>query len=116
MASAVLLEPAPAITGTRPAATSTQTFTTSRCSRWESVGDSPVVPTGTSPFVPSAICHSTNARKAFSSKRPSEVNGVTSAVKEPLNMTSNLLIPLADIWAPAHGRTDAPARPAARAV
>ncbi len=74
-----------------PLATSMHTLTTWRCSSCDSVGDSPVVPTGTSPVVPSAICHSTNARKAFSSKRPLFSNGVTSAVSEPLSMSSNSL-------------------------
>src|SRR4029453_2863477 len=52
------------------------------CSSCDKVGLSPVVPTGTSPLVPSAICHSTMSRKAFSSSEPF-LNGVTSAVKEP---------------------------------
>ena len=53
---------------------------------WVSVGDSPVVPTGTRPLLPSAICHSTNSRRAFSSTWPLLSNGVTSAVNDPLNM------------------------------
>ena len=52
------------------------------CSSWDSVGLSPVVPTGTSPLVPSAICQSTSSRNAFSSTDPF-LNGVTSAVNEP---------------------------------
>src|SRR5262245_2083747 len=52
------------------------------CSSCDKVGLSPVVPTGTSPLVPSAICQSTISRKAFSSSTPF-LNGVTSAVKEP---------------------------------
>src|SRR5262245_39041319 len=56
--------------------------TTWLCSSCDRVGLSPVVPTGTSPLVPSAICHSTMLRKAFSSGEPF-FNVVTSAVKEP---------------------------------
>src|SRR5262249_11981439 len=56
--------------------------TTFLCSSCDSVGLSPVVPTGTNPLVPSEICHSTMSRKAFSSSEPF-LNGVTSAVKEP---------------------------------
>src|SRR5581483_1530439 len=56
--------------------------TTRLCSSCDSVGLSPVVPTGTRPLVPSAICHSTISRNAFSSSEPF-LNGVTSAVKEP---------------------------------
>ena len=85
MASAVELEPAPAITGTRFFATLMHNSTTRLCSSWLSVGLSPVVPTGTSPCVPSAICHSTNRSNDASSTLPS-LKGVTSAVNEPLNM------------------------------
>ena len=60
----------PAITGTRPLACSTHHSTTCLCSSCESVGLSPVVPTGTRPLVPSAICQSTRSRKAFSSTAP----------------------------------------------
>src|SRR5687768_18368342 len=49
-----ILDPAPAMTGTRPADVLTQSSTTRICSSWLSVGDSPVVPTGTRPCVPSA--------------------------------------------------------------
>src|SRR5690349_7255102 len=89
IASAVLLEPAPAMTGTRPFASSTQTSTTLLCSAWLSVGLSPVVPTGTRPCVPSAICQLTRSRKAFSSNVPSR-NGVTKAVNEPLNLAFDI--------------------------
>lgn len=47
MASRVLLEPAPAITGTRPFAAAMVISTTRLCSRCDSVGLSPVVPQGT---------------------------------------------------------------------
>jgi len=56
MASLVELEPAPAITGTRPPASLMHHSTTRLCSSWFTVGLSPVVPTGTRPWVPSAIC------------------------------------------------------------
>src|ERR1700712_1390890 len=82
MASLVEFEPAPAITGTRPAASSIHHSTARLCSSWLSVGLSPVVPTGTRPWVPSAICHPTSARKAASSSDPF-LKGVTRAVKEP---------------------------------
>src|SRR6201993_1073047 len=83
MASLVELEPAPAITGTRPLASSTHHSTTRLCSSWLTVGLSPVVPTGTRPWVPSLICQFTSARKAASSREPF-LNGVTKAVKDPL--------------------------------
>src|ERR1700684_61641 len=82
MASLVELEPAPAITGTRPPASSMHHSTTRLCSSWFTVGLSPVVPTGTRPWVPSAICQLTKARKAASSSEPF-LNGVTKAVNEP---------------------------------
>src|SRR4030081_3623644 len=82
MASLVELEPAPAITGTRPFASSMHHSTTRLCSSWLTVGLSPVVPTGTRPWVPSAICQLTNPRKAASSSEPF-LNGVTKAVNEP---------------------------------
>src|SRR5918997_3903984 len=81
-ASAVEFDPAPAITGARPLAWSMHHSTTKLCSWWLRVGLSPVVPTGTSPLVPSAICQSNNARNAPSSTDPF-LNGVTSAVKDP---------------------------------
>src|SRR5665213_2650378 len=46
MASWVELEPAPATTGTRPAAVFTHSSTTARCSSWLSVAHSPVGTTG----------------------------------------------------------------------
>src|ERR1700704_6416273 len=85
MASAVELEPAPAITGTRFLAVLMHSSMTCLCSSWLSVGLSPVVPTGTSPCVPSAICHSTSCWNALSSTCP-PLKGVINAVNEPLNM------------------------------
>src|SRR5215469_14997966 len=79
------------MTGTRPRACATHHSTTSLCSLWDSVGLSPVVPTGTRPLVPSAICQSTRARKAFSSTDPF-LNGVTSAVNEPRNLVLAVMI------------------------
>jgi hypothetical protein len=61
-ASAVLFEPVPATTGTRPPAVSTAISMTRLCSSALKVGDSPVVPTGTMPLLPSAICHSISSR------------------------------------------------------
>ena len=43
----MLFEPVPGITLTRPATVSTTKAITRSCSSWLSVGDSPVVPTGT---------------------------------------------------------------------
>src|SRR6476646_7837031 len=82
MASLVELEPAPAMTGTRPLTSSMHHSTTRLCSSWLTVGLSPVVPTGTRPWVPSAICQFTRERKAASSSEPF-LNGVTKAVNEP---------------------------------
>src|SRR6267154_2871267 len=82
MASLVELEPAPAITGTRPLASSMHHSTTRLCSSWFTVGLSPVVPTGTRPWVPSAICQLTRPRKAASSSEPF-LKGVTKAVNDP---------------------------------
>src|SRR5712691_6816863 len=84
MASLVELEPAPAITGTRPLASSMHHSTTRLCSSWLTVGLSPVVPTGTSPWVPSVICQFTSERNAASSSEPF-LNGVTKAVNDPRN-------------------------------
>src|SRR5262249_11409548 len=81
-ASRVEFDPAPATTGTRPSACSTHHSTTCLCSSCESVGLSPVVPTGTSPLVPSLICQSTRSRNAFSSTAPLR-KGVTRAVNDP---------------------------------
>src|SRR5690242_16253233 len=58
--------------------------TTRLCSSWLRVGLSPVVPTGTRPWVPSSICQFTRARNASSSTFP-PLNGVTRAVIEPLS-------------------------------
>src|SRR6266700_199091 len=84
IASLVELEPAPAITGTRPLASSMHHSTTFLCSSCESVGLSPVVPTGTRPLVPSEICQLTSERNAASSSEPF-LNGVTKAVNDPRN-------------------------------
>src|SRR5689334_21558267 len=58
--------------------------TTRLCSSWLTVGLSPVVPTGTRPWVPSAICQFTRERKAASSSEPF-LNGETKAVNDPRN-------------------------------
>ncbi len=65
IASEVLFDPAPAMTGTRPAASVTVISITSSCSSWDKVGDSPVVPTGTNPCTPCCICQLTRSRRAI---------------------------------------------------
>src|ERR1700744_3111963 len=65
--------------------------TTLRCSSCDRVGLSPVVPTGTSPLVPSAICQSTRSRNAFSSTDPF-LNVVTSAVNDPRNLVLAVMV------------------------
>ena len=62
IASAVEFEPVPAMTGMRPRAVSITISTTRLCSSWVRVGDSPVVPQGTSPSVPFATWNSTSSR------------------------------------------------------
>src|SRR5436305_15133286 len=51
----------------------------------EMVGDSPVVPHGTRPSVPSLICQATNFSNPFSST-DSPLNGVINATSDPANM------------------------------
>src|SRR5215475_3356876 len=90
IASAVELEPVPAITGTpEPLAAAMQMSITRLCSSIESVGDSPVVPQGTRPSVPSLICQATNFSNPFSSTAPF-LNGVISATSDPLNMIPSI--------------------------
>ena len=84
-ACSVSLAPQPAITGTRPLATSRVSSITRRCSASLSVADSPVVPQATRAWLPCAICHSRKSQNAASSTAPA-VNGVTSAGIEPENM------------------------------
>src|SRR5687768_16189923 len=91
MASRVEFDPAPAMTGTRPRAVSTHSATTRMCCLWLRVGESSVVPTGTSPLVPSAICHSTSRLKAGSSNSPF-LNGVMRAVMEPLRPAGDIYL------------------------
>src|SRR5689334_4504781 len=122
MASLVELEPAPATTGTRPLASSMHHSTTRLCSSWLRVGLSPVVPTGTRPWVPSAICQFTRERKAASSSEPF-LNGVTKAVNDPRNfvLAAMELLPtlvcggadpkgsfISGLTAPRKGRTPVP--------
>ena len=73
--------------GRASSAASTTSWMTRRCSSLVRVGDSPVVPTGTSPSTPPAICSSTRRRSASSSSA-SPRNGVTSAVMTPVNMAA----------------------------
>ena len=84
-------------------ACSTHHSTTCSCSLCDSVGLSPVVPTGTRPLVPSAICQSTSSRNAFSSTEPF-LNGVTSAVKEPRNLVLAVMAVLDSLVGGARGR------------
>ena len=51
-ASSVELEPVPAITGTLLLHSLTSISIIFLCSLWDKVGDSPVVPPGTTPLVP----------------------------------------------------------------
>src|SRR5262245_26701424 len=86
IASSVEFEPVPAITGTPlPLAVAIQMSMTRLCSSVESVGDSPVVPQGTRPSVPSLICQATNFSNPFSSTDPF-LNGVIRATSDPVNM------------------------------
>src|SRR5476649_753366 len=86
IASSVEFEPVPAITGTpEPLAAAMQRSMTRLCSVMERVGDSPVVPHGTRPSVPSLICQATNFSNPFSSTAPF-LNGVINATSDPLNM------------------------------
>ena len=57
-ASRVLFEPVPGITLQRPATVCTASEITRSCSSCESVGDSPVVPTGTTQVTPAASWNS----------------------------------------------------------
>src|SRR6516164_6529415 len=86
MASAVELEPVPAITGVRPRAKPITALITSMCSSCVSVADSPVEPQGTRPLMPPAICCSTSFSRAPRSSAPLR-NGVTSAVRQPAHMS-----------------------------
>src|SRR5215831_3343076 len=93
IASSVLFDPVPAMTGTRRFTTSTVNSMTRLCSSYERVADSPVVPQGTMPLVPLAICHSINEPKACSSIFPFR-KGVTMATHEPVNMIHSSREPL----------------------
>src|SRR3712207_3669463 len=82
----VLLEPVPATTGTRPAATRTTVSTTTRSSASLIAGVSPVVPQGTRPLTPCWIWNSTRPSRASTSTSPF-LKGVTRAVNVPLNIS-----------------------------
>jgi len=81
----VSFDAAPATTGTRPAVCSTVIRTTRRCSSTVIVAASPVDPQGTTKWTPLAICQSTKDRRERSSISPDWVNGVTSAVPQPVS-------------------------------
>src|SRR5215210_4353718 len=86
MALSVLFEPVPATTGTRPLTTRTAVSMTSRSSDSLRVGDSPVVPQGTRPWMPCCIWNSTRFSRASTSTSPF-LNGVMRAVNAPLNIS-----------------------------
>src|SRR5262245_34191599 len=89
MLFAVEFEPVPASTGTRPFATLTARAMISSCSSSDRVGASPVVPQGTSPLTPPAICSSHRRSKASKSTfSPPPAKGVTRAVHVPRKLTS----------------------------
>src|SRR3712207_5714035 len=79
----VLLEPVPAITGTLPFVTLTTVLMTSLSSASVIEGVSPLVPHGTSPWMPCPIWNSTSPSSA-STSTSAFLNGVTSAVYAPL--------------------------------
>jgi len=84
--ASVSFVPVPATTMTRRpagrvAATSTVISISRSRSAWLRVGASPVVPHGTKPSMPERTCQHARRRKADSSRAPSSVNGVTSAVR-----------------------------------
>src|SRR5689334_8834097 len=89
IASAVELDPLPAMTGTRPRATRTTSRTTATCSSCVSVAASPVEPQGTRPWIPAVICASTSAASARVSISP-ERKGVMRAVRAPVNIGPRL--------------------------
>ena len=82
----VLLDPEPAITGTRPFAILTTVFMTMRSSSSVMAGVSPVVPQGTRPWMPLWTWNSTIPSKASTSTSPF-LKGVTRAVNAPLNIS-----------------------------
>src|SRR5215204_2021016 len=82
----VLLDPEPAIIGTRPFVTLTTVLMTMRSSSSLIAGVSPVVPQGTRPWMPLWIWNSTIPSRASTSTSPF-LNGVTIAVKAPLNIS-----------------------------
>ena len=77
IASRVELDPVPARTLQRLFAIFTALLTTSSFSPCVKVGDSPVVPTATTPVIPATICASINFANAARSTSPFR-NGVTS--------------------------------------
>src|SRR5690349_12396818 len=97
--SRVLLLPAPATTGTRPFTSSTTTAMARARSSASMVTASPVVPMGSSTFVPPSSWKRTRARKASSSSAPSW-NGVASAVMEPSKVFMPALIRSGPLAAP----------------
>ena len=73
------------MTGMRPAAVSVTARSPLHARHDSASGSRPVVPTGTTPCDPSAICHSINDTSDLKSTAPS-AKGVTSAGIDPLNI------------------------------
>src|SRR5512139_1684312 len=103
IASFVLFDPVPAMTGTRPSAARITRSITRSCSSNESVGASPVVPHGTMPSVPLRIWNSTSRRNAPESTFPSR-NGVTVATIAPWNIRPPLSVPVGLLEDPSVAR------------
>ena len=78
--SSVRSAPVPTRTGTRPRAVSTTVRATSWRSSSSSERNSPVLPSGIRPWMPSPICHSVKRRRTAESTDPSAPNGVTITV------------------------------------
>ena len=83
MASAVLVAPVWATTGTRPAVCSTTVSTTRRRSSVLRAANSPVEPQATTPSTPPSMERSTRNRSWGTSIFPSAVKGVARAVSTP---------------------------------
>src|SRR4051794_19620665 len=85
IAPAVVIEPTPATTGTRPATAETYSSMTRRCSSGLRLVNSPVVPHGTSPWIPAPTRRSTRVTRAASSTAdPSAGNGGGAAGRVPV--------------------------------
>ena len=90
MARRVSLAPVPTRTGSLPFAASRPTAITRARSSVVSVQGSPVVPSSTSASTPASACRAMSLRSAGSSGVPSRVNGVTSAVAQPVTRGADM--------------------------